>query len=435
MLKKAIYLVLVSGGLFAFYCAYGLFNLVAENKAVKQDLAEINRVNYELFNIQLWKDQAFQIFRKKIREFEFSDETYDMLDQQIQGYINKMYQKYFVSGELLNLISENLEKDGKVNKMFINIIKTNINEQLDELNLVGQIPGLSNQIIEEIRTNEPLIKEYLQQELFRLLANDVVSRSFDRRRIIYQKYGFGDQASTESYLENTTVEKVKIIQYQIKIFVGLLLVLLIAVLLSRNIIGFTGMISALTVLSILLLILGISMPMIDIDARLQSFSFSLMSEPIDFDEQVIFYQSKSIIEVTQTLWRSGGWDLKLVGVLVLLFSIVFPFFKLLLSALYLFKKNIRNNKLAQNVIFHLGKWSMADVFVVALFMAYIGLYGLIASQLSSISQNQSGFAVETINYSQLAPGAFFFTSYTLLSIYIGILISRKAMKPSGTNNV
>ena len=71
---------------------------------------------------------------------------------------------------------------------------------------------------------------------------------------------------------------------------------------------------------------------------------------------------------------------------------------------------------------------MADVFVVAIFMAYIGFYGIITSQLDSISQNQGGFAIETINYSRLAPGAFFFTAYTLLSIFISILINKQSTK-------
>ena len=69
---------------------------------------------------------------------------------------------------------------------------------------------------------------------------------------------------------------------------------------------------------------------------------------------------------------------------------------------------------------------MADVFVIAMFMAYFGFYGLISSQLGTISQNQGGFAIETINYSKLSPGAFFFTGYTILSIFIGILINRES---------
>ena len=64
--------------------------------------------------------------------------------------------------------------------------------------------------------------------------------------------------------------------------------------------------------------------MIDIDARLNAFNVILMGEPISFDEQVIYFQTKSILDVTKTLWQGQGFDLKLVGALVFSFSVVFP---------------------------------------------------------------------------------------------------------------
>ena len=69
---------------------------------------------------------------------------------------------------------------------------------------------------------------------------------------------------------------------------------------------------------------------------------------------------------------------------------------------------------------------MADVFVVAMFMAYIGFYGIVTSQLTGISNNPNGYAVETLNYSKLTAGALYFTFYTLLSIVIGILINKNS---------
>ncbi|MGK0317790.1 MAG: putative paraquat-inducible protein A [Saprospiraceae bacterium] len=93
-----------------------------------------------------------------------------------------------------------------------------------------------------------------------------------------------------------------------------------------------------------------------------------------------------------------------------MFSIVVPFIKLVLSSAFLYSNKIRNNKLAKGIIYHLGKWSMADVFVVAMFMAYIGFYGIITSQLGDIGRNQTGYAVET-----LIPFLFDIVGYYLVS--------------------
>ena len=52
------------------------------------------------------------------------------------------------------------------------------------------------------------------------------------------------------------------------------------------------------------------------------------------------------------------------------------------SAEYHFKKL---NKIVRFLVFKSGKWSMADVMVVAIFMSYIGFTGIISSQLGPVS--------------------------------------------------
>jgi hypothetical protein len=409
------------------YIAYQLYGDVMERKEQKEDLAEINRVNYELFNVETWKQEALQIFQKKIKEFEISEETYVVLDQQVQGYLNQLYKDYFESGELMDMILENMESSGKINKMFLNIIKTNVVEQLDQLDLKSKIPGLSKQVTNEIKKNEPLLRSYMQKELLRLILDEASTQYADQRVRIYAKYDLAELKETEDHLKDSIVQYDNKVKGRTTWLIGLLvLCLLVCLIAYRNSISLA--IGGMTLVSVILLLLGITLPMIDIDARLNAFVFKLMGEPIAFDEQVIYFQSKSIVEVTKTLWTGGGIDLKAVGLLVFLFSIVFPFFKLILSALFLFVDKVRKSAFAKTVIFHLGKWSMADVFVVAIFMAYIGMYGILSSQLGSISRNEGGFAIETINYSRLSPGAFYFTAYTLLSIFIGILINRKIEK-------
>ena len=414
------------------YHAFLLHETVMDRKEMKEDLAEINKVNYELFNIEIWKKEALNIFQKKIKEFEISSETYVVLDQQVQIYLHQLYADYFESGELINMILKNMEEGGKINKMFLNVIKTNVSEQMKQLNLKKQIPTFSKQITDEIKKNEPLLRSYMQKELLRLVIDESSRAYVDRREQIYQKYSQNALGETESFLNSSIESHNTDIKNITTWLIGLLAasLLLCALFYGQT---FEWAVGGMTIISVILLLLGITLPMIDIDARLNAFIFRLLDEPIEFDQQVIYFQSKSIVEVTKTLWTGGGLDLKAVGLLVFLFSIVFPFFKLLLSALFLFVERIKNNATAQTVIFHLGKWSMADVFVVAIFMAYIGMYGVISSQLNSLSRNDGGLALETLNYSNLSPGAFYFTAYTILSIFIGVLINKRLHKMETTN--
>ena len=417
-MKFFLYLLLLALLIAAAFYGVDTYKVVHERKAKMEDYAEINMVNYELFNIQLWKEKTLEIVKKQIKSFEISQETYTVLDDQIQGYLGSMYTRYFEQGELGDVIIREVKKNGQVNAFLLKMIESQVPTLLQQLDLKPQIPVLSDQIIAEVKQNEPLIRQYMQAELLRLVLDEEEKSYRDRRTVLYNKYGFDDLESTDEYLTTEVASLDDIIRQKMLLLSLLVAALIMLSIIMGRLISFESMVGALTIGSIILLVLGVSLPMIDIDARMNSFQFTLFNEPIEFAEQIIYYQSKSIVEVTQTLWRGDTWDLKMVGVLVFLFSIIFPFAKLLLSGFYLFSKKVKQSSLAKAVIFHLGKWSMADVFVVAIFMAYIGFYGIIAAQLNTISQNQGGFAIETINYSKLSPGAFFFYSiHSIVNLY------------------
>ena len=405
-----------------------LYSAISKKNIYQYDYAEINKVNYGLFNIQLWKEKALDIVEGRINSFKLSDEAYDQISGQIEIYLYKMYDDYFTSGKLIDEIYASLEESGTVNKIFMKMMRGTIEDQLKNLNLKSKIPQLAQQLNTEIKKNEPEIRRVLQKELLNMVMADEQANYVDRRERIYQRYDFDNAAATNEYLKNEIVEIDNSLPTYLKYIMALLGGALLLLIVSAKLLSFKELMLGFTITSIVLLVLGITLPMIDIDARLNAFGIQIMGQEISFDEQVLYFQSKSIVEVTKTLWTGGSWDLKLVGALILLFSIVFPFLKLILSILYLYYEKAKSSRAIRSIIFYLGKWSMADVFTVALFMAYIGFYGLVTVQLADISRNDTGFAVETLNYSKLSPGAFFFTAYCLLSVTTSLLINRNELK-------
>lgn len=392
---------------------------------IQYDYTEIKKANYGIFNIQLWKEKALDIFESQIDNFEIKPGTYKALEKQVSKYLYVMYDQYFATDKLVNQIEANLA-ESKIPAMFMKMLRGNIEEQIEKFDIKGKLPLITKNLSKEIKKNEPEIKKYVQQELLNSFMGRTEEQFEDQRIGIYSKYEFDNEEETIGYLKQTLLEKDASINTNIKYCLGALGGALLLLLIFFKIIPFREMVVGLTLVSVVLLLLGITLPMIDIDARLNSFKLNLLGENLEFDEQVLFFQSKSIYDVTTTLWKGKGIDLKIVGTLIFLFSIVFPILKLTLSTLFLYTSKVRKSTLAQNIIFYLGKWSMADVFVVAIFMAYVGFYGIVTSQLGALGQNQSGYAVETVNYSQLSPGALFFTLYCLVSIFTSILINRSA---------
>ena len=416
--------------LFVFFYTWAIYksvHLFSNNKSIKElkeNYAEINRIDYGLFNMVSWKEKAFNVFSTHLNNFKVSSDAMGQVEKEFRVYLMNIYETKIASGALFDKTIADAEKEGKMNKFMLKLFKDNIKGQVETLHIKEHIPDMAKQLAREIKKKEPQLREIMQTELQRVLHYDEKYTYTDPRSDLYAKMNCKDLNCTNQAIKQQLAD---IQSKQSSESKGLFFILLGLLLLITGFYKYLGAklwVLLTTMVSILLLLCGIILPMIILDVRLNSFTFNLFETDLHFDEQVIFYQNKSILDVAQNLLDSHGWDLKAVGVLVLCFSIVFPIIKLVLSAGYLQFSQLQNSRWVQNIIYYLGKWSMADVFVIALFMTYIGFYGLINNQLDHIKNNQSGFAVETVNNTQLATGALFFTSYCMVSIILGIVINR-----------
>jgi len=173
------------------------------------------------------------------------------------------------------------------------------------------------------------------------------------------------------------------------------------------------------------LVTGLLLPMIEIDARISKFNFTLFNEPVSFNDQILYYKSKSILEVVQLMVNQKRIDMIFVGFLVLAFSVLFPISKLISSVVYIYTTKLKSNRFIQFMVFKIGKWSMADVMVIAIFMAYIGFSGIITEQLKQIETMAANLDILTTNKSSLMFGFFSFTSFVILSLLLSYKLGRQ----------
>ncbi len=405
-----------------------LYKLTNKVNEYKYDFSEINKINYGLFNIDIWKEKIFSVIEKKAGDFEFDANSLKSFQTQIEDYLYSMHKEYIESGKLLELFMDKDSQDNKMVGMFMNLFKGNLEKTVQNLDFKERIPGISAQLMKEFEKKIPEMKKQITAQVSNMLMEESTSVLGDRRAAIYSKYDVETLEDTNSAIEQLVFDLEAHISTLIKYILGALLVAILLILLCTKYLSFEYAMVWLTLSCVVFLSLGLALPMIDLDARLSDVDLKLMGEAIHFDEQVMYFQSKSIIDVTRTLLEGRGVDLKIVGFLILLFSIILPFLKLILTTYYLFVEKAKKSKFVKTVIFYLGKWSMADVFVVAIFMAYIGFYGLLNSQLAGMASATDTVVIETVNYSKLSPGIIFFTLYCLFSILMSTLIHRQMSK-------
>lgn len=126
--------------------------------------------------------------------------------------------------------------------------------------------------------------------------------------------------------------------------------------------------------------------------------------------EIIQDSRKSILDAANSFWQSGN---ALVAALIILFSIIIPVLKGTLMALagVIDQKNSDGENRLQKISTSLSKWSMADVFVIALVIVFLGA-----------NSSDSGL-IETT--AELEIGFYFFLGYCLLSIISSQLLASK----------
>ena len=170
--------------------------------------------------------------------------------------------------------------------------------------------------------------------------------------------------------------------------------------------------TALFTVALLCLILGLFTPMLEIGAferdlsiplRLKTklFSLNLDRTQVFEGDMYFYYQSKSIVELISLLFKQGNI---IVGGSIFVFSILIPISKLLFSFLHTWEISFTKNPLLQKAMKKIAKWSMADVFVAAIFLAFLAF-----SNLEAGIQTQSHTLI----------GLYFFLGYVLISVGVG----------------
>ena len=137
-------------------------------------------------------------------------------------------------------------------------------------------------------------------------------------------------------------------------------------------------------LSLVLLGLGLTLNMLAINVTAKFFI-----------EINLFNEKRSVLGTLRSLWESSNY---LPFFLILLFGMIVPFIKSIIICYILIAKNVEDKY--YKLVGIIGKWAMADVFAISIFVAFLGAKAMKFTTAS------------------LEPGFYYFTAYVLLSAVI-----------------
>ena len=125
-------------------------------------------------------------------------------------------------------------------------------------------------------------------------------------------------------------------------------------------------------------------------------------------EVEVYQQTRSIVGSVRRLYEVGS---PVPATLILLFSVIVPLFKAALVTWAVFLAGSAQRQRTLRFVETIAKWSMADVFVVALFIAFL------AAQASATPTQGPNASPALIAFSaQFGAGFYWFAAYCLFSL-------------------
>ncbi len=177
-----------------------------------------------------------------------------------------------------------------------------------------------------------------------------------------------------------------------KAFLGIVLLSLVLFFIGKKRALLLGLIS----LSIIALVTGWYSPILEITAY----------QDIPVLGNTIFqYESKSIVSALIKIFEQQQYA---IGSIILLFTIITPVLKTLVLLIISFREKLHLSVKKIKLLSAIGKWSMLDVFVVAIVVTYFSM--------KSTGQTDASLQI----------GVYYFSIYVILSMICTYIVAKKA---------
>jgi hypothetical protein len=401
------------------YFGYRLHSLSAKQEQIKEDYSMSNNITFGIFSVDQWRDRIEAVVKSQVNDYTMTDEQKRALklqvEQALRGLINKTVNE-------INKPQKGL--GAKLKKLAFNAI-------VNPDDIQAQVPSFAQTIIDKV--NSPSSTNRLKS-IATSKVHQLAKQTYDSTHVanaevteyLYKKYRVNNPVDYNKKI-NSELGAIRQVTYNYAYaMLGCVALAFGLWLLMRKFVHLHAILFVMSLLfAFVLLMVGVTTSIIEVDARIQSLNFMLLGQKVVFENQVLFFQSKSIWEIVQTLINQSKPDAVLVGILIMVFIIILPIVRMIAKGIHILsKKQLAENKVVTYLAFDSAKWDMADVMVVGILMTYIGLNGILKSQLANLNIHNTVLTTVTANDTSLQPGYFIFVGYVVFAIILGYILKR-----------
>jgi hypothetical protein len=415
-------LLLAPAALYAWRTVDGL----ASRRVLRTDLAELGHVRFGVLNADRWVEKILPILNGKIDALDLTAESSASLRPTVEKALYR----------LLDQVKEQMSPKpapapGGAPPAGVGLAG-GFAAQAQALvanmmiaNLRPRVPEFARVVLKELGRpeNKEAVKKYLAGVLAEGAKNTFSAVDMTEYSAILKKYDCADAGACRVELGSRIHAADNNIANWYLTALGAAALAFVLLLAGKRAPRWFDVL-ILLLFCIVLLAAGIMSPMIEVEARISQLTLTFFGQPISFPEQVLYYQSKSVLEVFRTLIDIGEPEMWVVGMLVLMFSVVFPTLKILTLGCCLGRPDwLRKYGIVRFFALESSKWSMADVMALAIFMSYVAFNGVISSAMNNLQAPGAQLVIPT-DSSKILPGFYLFIGFVLASLFLSWKLER-----------
>ncbi len=395
----------------AIFFSWKTVDGLTARRAMRTDLAEIENAQYGILSADKWRAIIGPMLNAQIDQLDLKGQSKN-LRPMVQKALNA----------LLDKIDSN--KPGGIQGMMVTKMIASLRPQVPQYTdvVMGQLVNSGTQ---------KSFKDSIRGVLANAVATTFGNTDMTTYNAVLSRYGCTSGDACEQIIgQKIAASEAQLNRYYLTVLgsaaLGFVLLLIGTKTLSRS------AVVVLMLFCISMLVSGVLSPMLEVEVRVTKIDATLLGTPIEFNDQSLYYRSKTVFEVFHTLIHMAQPEMKVVGVLVIMFSVVFPTLKMLALVASVFRPSLlRTNLIVKVLAFELSKWSMADVMVLAIFMSFVAFNGVISGALDSL-RNVSNIhqVLFPTNASKILPGYYLFIGFCISSI----ALSRKLQNGIATGS-
>ena len=400
---------------------------LATRRLIRTDLAEIEHARYGILSADQWRGIIGPMLEAQVDNLNLNGQSTSlrpMVERSLYALLDNIKtqmttpQPASPNAKAQGAPSPGAAKPMLANPMIVNMIVASLRPH---------VPEYTDVVMKELA--KPQTQKSFKDSIRGVVA-DAVKNTFGTTDMttynaILKHYGCSSGADCEVTLGNQIAQMDKNLNREYLIVLASAALGFILLMVGRSTLS-RGAVVVLMVFCLAMLVGGVLSPMLEVEVRVTKIDATLLGTPIEFRDQSLYYRSKTVLEVFQTLIQMGRPEMTLVAVLLILFSVVFPALKILALVAALFRPALlRTSRLVKLFAFTLSKWSMADVLALAIFMSFVAFNGVIGSSMEGLRDmpNVNQVMIPT-NASKILPGYYLFIGFCISSIILSKKLER-----------